>query len=253
MWQRKVDGRWVSPCETHYFRCKGDEAECAPRPRWPSWVATDGERRVAEFRRLDDQPYPRKDEGTIKAWATAGKNWPLGAAEMGRRMNVLIVEGGPDMLAAYHFLLRFKMVSQVAVVCMLGGSNRIAEEALPYFQGRRVRIMMDADLPKDSESPAKRRLQGLEAAARWTEQLKNAGVAAVKTYNVGDVYEPIDVKAWHEGIIKAAEIRVVVPGLVKEDGTKVKDVNDLAYCSTDVIDSNEVHEAFTEWKEGFGG
>lgn len=213
---------------------------------WPSWVVTDATRNVAEFRRLDGLKYPRHDGGEIKAWSTAGKNWPLGAGQIGHRTNVLLVEGGPDMLAAYDFLLWWRMIDKVAVVCMLGASNSIRQEARPAFKGKRVRIMQDADLPKDDENPRKRRIPAAEACARWTRELCEAG-AAVESYCVGPIHDPVDVVRWGAGEILAAEIGVLHPGLSKPDGSPVKDLNDLALCGEDVTCGAQVREAFCVW------
>ena len=185
-----------------------------------SWCLTDATRNTAEFRRLDGKKYLRADGGEIKAWSTRGKNWPIGAAAMGERLCVLLVEGGPDLLAAYHFLHGFGMLKEVAVVAMLGASNRIREEALPFFEGKRVRIMMDADAVREDGSTP-----GREAAARWTSQLLSYG-AVVETFSLA--------------------------GLTRLDGEPVKDVNDLALCGPDVVGDDDVVEAFCEWKEGFG-
>lgn len=236
---RRVGGvQWKQRerCALHGWDCFMRGTDCVGanvwRPSkdqcWPSWVATDDERRVCEYRRLDGELYPMKQGDGIKAYSTAGKSWPLGSAEMGQRRCVLLVEGGPDMIAAYHFLWGFEMLKHVAVVCMLGASNRIAEEALPYFEGARVRIMMDEDTEKPVKTSAGDKLikAGAEAAARWTQQLTMAG-AAVETFSLRD--------------------------LVMADGRPVKDLNDLARCNADVIGSDEIREAFVEWKEGFGG
>jgi hypothetical protein len=240
MWQRRKDGRWVSPCEKHWLGCRLDREDCRQRERFPSWVATDDERRVAEFRRLDGKLYPVYDERDaagnavlkpedewIKSWSTAGKPWPLGAAEIGRRPYVLMVEGGPDMLAAYHFLWGFEMLDQVAVVCVLGAGTRICVEALPYFRGKRVRIMMDNDAIKERKWTTKggvekvqRTRPGFDAAARWTEQLTAAG-AVVEAFNLA--------------------------GLVMADGMPVKDLNDLARCPAAVIEDPEIREAFVDF------
>jgi hypothetical protein len=195
---------------------------------WPSWVVTDDERRVCEYRRLDGELYPVKNGEGIKTYSTAGKAWPLGAAELGKRRCVLMVEGGPDMLAAYHFLWGFEMLPHVAVVCMLGAGNRIAEEALDYFDGTRVRIMMDEDTEKRVKTGKGEKWMkpGAEAAARWTQQLTMAG-ASVETFSLR--------------------------GLRRADGKLVKDLNDLALCNANVVTSLDIREAFTEWKEGFGG
>jgi len=228
----------------HQWRARGTEVH-------RSWVAIDETRNVAEFRRLDNGMYSRADGSALKVWSTKGKSWPLGAAQIGDRKRVLLVEGGPDMLAAYHFLkmwhtMRRPLLQDVAVVCMLGASNRIREDALAFFKGCRVRIMVDADTPKDDETKGKRKLTGLEAAKRWSDQLTEAG-AAVACFYVGDVFEPDDEVAWHEGSLKAAEMRVIEPGYVKRDGSKVKDTNDLAACSDDILRCDDVRRAFTDW------
>ena len=216
------------------------------------WTVIDETRAVAEFRRLDNGLHTRAGgEAGPKVWSTAGKNWPIGAESIGDRKRVLLVEGGPDMLAGYHFLRMWHtqkrpLLHEVAVVCMLGASNRIREDALGFFKGCRVRIMVDADTPKDDEVKSKRKLTGMEAAMRWSDQLTEVG-SAVECFYVGDVFKAEDVAAWHEGEKLAGEIEVLVPGFVRADGAKVKDLNDLARCSEDVLGCDDVRQAFTVW------
>jgi hypothetical protein len=187
---------------------------------WPAWVVTDDARRVAQFRRLDGVKYViRQSDGKtneVKAWTKGSPSWPLGCASLGGRRCVLLVEGGADMLACYHFLHAFRRLAAVAVCGILGGSVRIAEDALPYFAGARVRIMMDEDEPKGP----RKIVPGREAAARWTAQLIEAG-AAVETFSLA--------------------------GLVKKDGSKVKDVNDLAEVDEAAWLDPELREAFFDF------
>lgn len=223
LYHSKRDNRWVSPCETHWFRCRMDTPECVAMPRWPCWVITDEARWVAQFRKLSGEPWTSRKDPERKPWKadTCGTGtWPVGASEIGDRGAVLFVEGGPDMLAAYHFLHLFRKLGEVAVVGMLGSSN-IAASALPFFKGKRVRIMAHADTVREDGSRP-----GIESAYRWQEQLRGAG-AAVKAFDLS--------------------------GLVRADGQAVKDVNDLALCDESVIDDWTVAGAFIEWKEGFGG
>ncbi len=185
----------------------------------PAWVVTDAERRVAQFRRLDGVKYVIRQgekENEVKAWTKGSPAWPLGCAEMGAKRCVLLVEGGADMLAAYHFLVLFRRLHAVHVCAMLGGSARIGEDALRYFVGTRVRIMMDEDEPKGP----RKIIPGREAAARWTAQLVEAG-AAVETVSLAD--------------------------LVKKDGSKVKDVNDLAEVDEAAWLDKELREAFLDF------
>lgn len=219
---------------------------------WPSWCAIDETRMTAEFRRLDNGLYPKQDGGEIKAWGCAGKNWPLGAASMNGRKCVLLVEGGPDMLAAYDLLMRWRMIDKVAVVCMLGAGNRMREESLAHFAGCRVRIMVDADALKDANEPdsngrlVKRKVPGMEAALRWEEQLTGAG-AAVESFFVGPVYEPASLARWYAREIDAAEVAVVEPGLCDAAGKPVKDVNDLIRAGPEVLGREEVRAAARAW------
>lgn len=188
----------------------------------PSWVVTDRERCVAQYRRLDGEKYTRKDGKQIKAWSQGSPTWPLGASEMGDRVAVLLVEGGSDMLAAYHFLAMFRRVEKVAVCSMLGGSCSICAAALPFFKRKRVRIMMDEDtarpVPGHPEKPPI--FPGKEAAARWTAQLTEAG-AAVETFSLA--------------------------GLVKRDGERVKDLNDLALVDEAAWFDPELKAAFFDF------
>lgn len=227
-WRRFAGNRWLPMCSTHGLKCQMNRPDCSPREMWPSWCVTDDERRVAEFRRLDGQKYPLQNSEGIKSWSTAGKHWPVGAADIGQRPCVLLVEGGPDMLAAYHFLWGFNQLAHVAVVAMLGTGSRICEEALPFFKGKRVRICIDADEVQEKKTVDKKGVEhvrrtrpGYDASLRWTEQLTNAG-AAVQGVNL--------------------------EGLVRADGEPVKDLNDLALCGADVLQAEEIREIFIRWE-----
>ncbi|MEQ1861456.1 MAG: CHC2 zinc finger domain-containing protein [Chthoniobacteraceae bacterium] len=193
-----------------------------PSDSTAAWVVTDLERRVAQFRRLDGECYVRRDGGKIKAWTCGSPTWPLGASEIGDRAGVLLVEGGADMLAGYHFLAKFERLHAVAVVAMLGASCAICAEALPFFERKRVRIMMDED--EERPKPGKPGVlisPGREAAARWTAQLTEAG-AAVETFSLA--------------------------GLVKRDlKTKVKDLNDLAEVDEAAWLDDELRAAFYDF------
>lgn len=182
----------------------------------PCWVVTDLDRNVAQFRKMDGELFVKKEGKPIKAWTKGSPTWPIGAGEIGRRASVLLVEGGADMLAAFHFLALFRRLEQVAVCAMLGSSMKIGADALELFRRKRVRIVMDEDEPKDERGIR----PGCEAAARWTEQLTGAG-AAVETFSLA--------------------------GLVKADGSKVKDLNDLAEVDEAAWVDGELREAFFDF------
>jgi hypothetical protein len=161
------------------------------------WIVADGAGMAMQARRLDGEPWPRRDGGSFKAWTIGTAKWPLGITLTEKRRCVALVEGGPDILAAYHFLVRTQRLQSVAVVGVLGASVRLHEDSLAHFKDRRVRIFAHVD----KEDPKTGQRSGWEAAARWTEQLVNAGA---------------EVDVWD------------FSGLLKRDGEAVSDLNDAA-------------------------
>ena len=140
-----------------------------------AWAMTDRERWNCQWRRLDGGKWEREDnESKFKSWGVKQKGnnrprpgWPVGILEAAGVPNLALVEGGPDMLAAFHFIHAAGMVGRVAPVLMFGVS-RIDEIALPFFAGRRVRLFCHADKPSLDHGTKR---PGLEAAARWQPQL----------------------------------------------------------------------------------
>ncbi len=159
------------------------------------WVLLDDSKLIAEARRLDGLEFPAVGElGARKAHTLKGstKSWPVGADLLRKYpgvQNVMLVEGGPDYLAALHFILQSQ--KQVLPVAMLGAGQAVIDpRALELLGGRRVRLYPHID-PKQ---------QGLKAAHTWTEQLMRAGC---RTDN------------FH------------FAGLLRSNGIPVKDLNDL--------------------------
>ena len=167
------------------------------------WALTDAARWLCQFRRMDGQLFARRDGPGCKAWTARGSlaAWPLGAEDAREFPAVALVEGGGDFLAAFHFILAEGRAREVAPVAMLGASPRLAEPALPLFRGKRVRIFPHVDKPHaDGKAP------GMEAAARWQDQLAAAG-AEVECFNLA--------------------------GLCKCDGAPVGDLNDATNIHPD--------------------
>ncbi len=141
----------------------------------PCWIVTDESRRIAEARRLDGKPFPAVGTlGERKAHTIKGsvKSWPVGlrlriVPERLREFAVVLVEGGPDLMAAYAALARLPMGARdVHPVAMLGTSASIAPDALGAMSGRAVVILAHGDDP------------GREAGRRWAKQLSGAGCRA---------------------------------------------------------------------------
>ncbi len=162
---------------------------------FPCWIVTDGSRALAQARRIDGQPFPaflnvaERKSHTLRG---SRQSWPVGIHEATSFPTLLLVEGGPDMLTACHFIARAKR-DDLAPVAILGAGNRVPTDALALFAGKRIRIFPHADASGAGEA----------AAARWAEQLDGGGRAG-----------PID----------AFRFR----GLLQADGSAVSDLNDLA-------------------------
>lgn len=157
----------------------------------PAWFILDASQRVAQARRMDGMKWHG-----MKALNLAGSqaSWPVGIREAEKFPSVALCEGGPDLLAAFHFILREQRQADCAPVAMLGACAKIHADALLHFAGKRVRIFGHADA------------QGDKAVDRWAAQLASVG-AEVDAFNFA--------------------------GLRQSDGSPVKDLNDLARVHLD--------------------
>lgn len=133
-----------------------------------AWVMTDAEGRHASRRLLSGEAFTFGQ----KAMAVKGScaSWPIGLADAKDRAHVVICEGGPDTLAAFTLLAAGANDGTLAgtpddngVVMMGGASCSIAGDALELFQGKTVTLVPHLD---DA---------GLNGAAKWATQLKDAG------------------------------------------------------------------------------
>lgn len=154
-----------------------------------TWFVLDATRKVAQGRRVDGQPLAQG----VKAWTLKGSQarWPVGTLECSPKPVLALVEGGPDLLAAFHFILS-EGRADVAPVAILGAEVRIHPEALPSFAGKRIRIFAHADAAGD------------RAAQRWAEQLAAVGA-------------DVDAFSFH--------------GITDDDGSPTNDLNDAARLS----------------------
>lgn len=142
---------------------------------FPAWCITDSRGQLHEFRRLDGQKWPAFGQlHERKSHCTGtGKRWPIGTLESVPFEKVAIVEGAPDLLAAFHFLLIEGKLATVAAVAVLGASNhRLDPEALAHFRGKRVCLYPHCD---DA---------GRKAAREWARQLKAAGAVRVSAFDL---------------------------------------------------------------------
>ena len=160
----------------------------------PSWIATDREAVNAQARRMDGGLW--EHIGEKKAYTLPGSRaaWPIGAREAEAFPFVVLVEGGPDLLAAHHFIAAEGREGDVAAAAMLGAANHIPEDALLLLANKRVRLFTHADAA------------GHQGAAAWASQLERVGC---------------EVDAFS------------FDGLRRADGGSVADLNDLALVDAD--------------------
>ena len=117
---------------------------CADSREGRAWIVTDLRRRNAQARRIDGQTWTHIG---AKAWTLPGSEaaWPIGLRDASPFPAIALVEGGPDLLAAFHLAWCAGVEGQVAPVAILGASNAIPDDALRYFAGKRVRIFQHDD------------------------------------------------------------------------------------------------------------
>src|SRR5260221_4127540 len=143
--------------------------------RYLSWVLSDASGLCAEGRRLNRKPYPAITSAKVqlrerKAHTLRGsrKDWPVGilpAAEYRKSVGpILLVEGGPDYLAALHFALqqRKRGILPVAILGRGQGLRGLHPDSLEHFRGLRVRTVPHDDPDGGS----------YHAALVWCQQLR---------------------------------------------------------------------------------
>lgn len=124
------------------------------------WVVASACRHNAQARRLDGKPFDLGGQ-KVKAKTLPGSlaQIPVGRFFDTRIPFVVIVEGGPDVLAAYAAIHRLGLLDSVSVCGMLGAGMKIPPGALGSMSGRRVRILQHNDSA------------GRKAANEWAWQL----------------------------------------------------------------------------------
>jgi len=176
---------------------------CADSREGRAWIITDRTRRNAQGRLMSGQPWAAGMKA--KTLPGAAASWPIGLPVPHPDFScVALVEGGPDMLAAYAVARRLGLQDIFAPVGMLGAGNRIPDDALRHFGGKRVRIFGHDDEP------------GQAGAARWAEQIAETG-AEVDGYSFA--------------------------GLVQADSSPVADLNDFMRMTPEQIERH-APEAF---------
>ena len=140
-----------------------------------AWAVTDSRRQLVEFRRLDGAPWPAFGRLCVrKAHCSGrGKSWPVGVKESAEFRKIVLVEGGPDVLACHCLAIAEGKAESVAIIGVLGASNhKLAPEALSLLRDKQVLIVPHCD---DA---------GRAAMRSWARQLKDAGAARVTAFDL---------------------------------------------------------------------
>ena len=139
----------------------------------PAWLALDASHRNGCARRMDGAAWPSSGAKSL-LFRGAHAQWPVGLAESQPFPVVLLCEGAPDLLAAFHFLALLNRAADCAPVAMLSASYRLPLAALPHFAGKRVRIFAHDDAA--GYAAAARWLAAIEPTARAVDAFAFAGI-----------------------------------------------------------------------------
>ena len=198
-WQALADLRKLDFHAVYLAACSG-VLRFGRHRGFPCWIVTDEARIVAEARRMDGKPFSHsgKKPDTLK---NGKKSWPVGIRIRHSRpelfRKIVVVEGGPDLLAAYHFSYTTGKMDSLPVAILGRECRHIHPEALPLFRGRHVRIFPHIDPDGGGE----------EAARRWSEYLAPAEVETVTAFDF--------------------------TGLTRKDGKPASDLNDCTVIHPD--------------------
>jgi CHC2 zinc finger len=197
--QRAADSRGLRATSVNYAAIWLETLKFGRVKEQDCWIISDGLRKCAEARRIDGKPFPAIGTlGERKSHTLAGsrKSWPVGLRPPLLNENwlrkyvqtILLVEGMPDYLAACQLLVG-RVACDVLPVAILGASQTIASEALPYFTARRVIIVGHPDKA------------GREAATNWGTQIQGAGgiVQPIQLKN-GDLCDRVVAGATYDDI-----------------------------------------------------
>lgn len=156
-----------------------DKAANQPGATHHGWIITDSARLGAQARRMDGLPFADGQKSkTIHG--TTGR-WPIGIADAGASLEIALVEGGPDFLAAYTAVAMLGLHDRIQPVAMLGSSQSIHPSALSKFTSRTCWIF-----PHNDDN-----LAGLKGAIRWEGQLRKVSARLIpfdfRPYGVKDL------------------------------------------------------------------
>jgi hypothetical protein len=131
-----------------------------------AWIFTDADRKSAQARRLDGEPWPGDGHTFKSKTLRTDPDAPPGLADVVAcdRRAVLICEGEADTLAALLLAWAGDIADKVGVICLAGASKPLPPAVLEKLRGRRCRVLRQTD-------PA-----GHKAALAWAESINADGI-----------------------------------------------------------------------------
>ena len=155
------------------------------------WVLVDGPEMprdiiTAEIRRHDRRPFGHGAKAHTCKGATKG--WPIGLSLAMKEPDktIIIVEGGPDLLAAWALIEHTGRHDCVAIAILGREIRRLVPEAQRVFAGRNALILPHRDKDTSGEIT-----DGQDAAVKWARMLLNdCGAADVSMSSLEGLTRP---------------------------------------------------------------
>jgi hypothetical protein len=118
---------------------------------------------------MDGRPWwPNGPKSQNTPGSQAG--WIINAEAARITDRLLLVEGGPDVIAAVHLLHQLGLEDAVTPIGILGANIAPQQEAIALLAGKQITIIPHHDKPKNGHSPT-----GAAAADRWAALLNQNG------------------------------------------------------------------------------
>ena len=161
----------------------------------PAWFVLDKSHRVAAARRMDGHFWFEGTASQCKSLMLRGSQakWPIGIREAKDYQTILMVEGAPDLLAAFEAIRGHS--GKFAPVAMLSAACPIHTDARRLFDDKRVRIFAHNDGGT-----------GQRAAEKWAKQLTERGctvdVFSFARYGVKDLNEYVHARLASELLLE---------------------------------------------------
>lgn len=161
----------------------------------PAWFVLDKSHRVAAARRMDGHYWFEGTDSQCKSLMLRASQakWPIGIREAKDYQTILLVEGAPDLLAAFEAIKGH--ADKFAPVAMLSAACPIHTDALRLFTGKRVRIIAHNDGGT-----------GQRAAEGWVKQLTQRGctvdVFSFARYGVKDLNDYVHARLASEILLE---------------------------------------------------